>query len=236
MKKGLKKIFNGLWKFSKFCIKWVVIVAVIGTIINSVGGLLSKRAEKKQEAAKNNTTVTSVDNTNKDKIQQNKVEESKKETQVVITENKDEKLSDKQQELAKKQELEKSYSYVSGPIVRNGKKYWKVRTQGVPSAGWVDYETNIEVIKPGTYDYIGNEIEIAGISYVQVSIPYDDGCAYGLLNLNNFIEVIPCGFYRDVDILENKVECLQQDRETTDVYQPDENSKVLTKKQSYKVQ
>lgn len=230
MKKGLKKIFNGLWKFSKFCIKWVVIVAVIGTIINSVGGLLSKRAEKKQDAAKNNTTVTSVDNTNDKKLKENVIEEPKKETQVVITENKDENLSSKQQELAKKQELEKNYSYVSGPIVRNSKKYWKVRTQGISNYGLVDYDTNIEVIKPGTYDYIGNEIEIAGVSYVQVSVPYDDGCAYGLLNLNDFTEVIPCGFYRNVDILENEVECLQKDRETLDVYQPDEHTKVLTKK------
>jgi len=227
----MKKMLNGLWNITKFCVKWIVIVAIIGTIINAVGGGLSKRAEKKQAATKN-TTITSIDNTNDEKLKQNIIEEPSKETKVIITETKDDNLEEKQEKLAKKQELEKIYSYVSGPIVRNNKKYWKVRTQGISNYGLVDYDTNVEVIKPGTYDYIGNEIIIAGISYIQISTPYDNGYAYGLLNLNDFSEVIPCGVYRDVDIFESeeKVECLQSDRETIDIYTPNVNTKVLSKK------
>lgn len=227
----MKKIFKGLWKITKFCVKWVVIVAIISTIINAIGGGLSKRAEKKQAATKN-TTITSVDNTNTEKLTENVIEEQKKQTQVTITETTDDKLSEKEEELLRKKELEKKYSYVSGPIIRNSKKYWKVRIQGIPNYGLLDYETNIEVIKPGTYDYIGNEIVIAGIPYVQISTPYDNGYAYGLLNLNDFNEVIPCGVYRDVDILETeeKVECLHPDRQTIDTYTPNDNTRILTKK------
>lgn len=227
----MKKIFKGLWKITKFCVKWVVIVALISTIINAIGGGLSKRVEKKQAATKN-TTITSVDNTNSEKLKENVIEEPRKQTQVIIAETKGDKLTEKEEELFRKKELEKKYSYVSGPIVRNGKKYWKVRIQGIPNYGLVDYETNIEVIKPGTYDYIGNEIIIAGISYVQVSIPYDDGYAYGLVNLNDFSEVIPCGVYKDVDIseTEEKIECLHTDRQTIDIYTPNDNTRILAKK------
>lgn len=126
--------------------------------------------------------------------------------------------------------MQKKYSYVSGPIIKNNKKYWQVRKQGISYRGLVDYDTNIEVIKQGTYDYIGNEIQIAGINYVQVNIPYDDGCAYGLLNIDNFVEVIPCGYYRDVDIYneEERVECLNKDRTTVDIYEPSDD-KILIK-------
>lgn len=103
----MKKIFKGLWKITKFCVKWVVIVALISTIINAIGGGLSKRAEKKQTASKN-TTISSVDNTNTEKLKEKEIEEPKKQTQVIITETADDKLSEKEEELLRKKELEKN--------------------------------------------------------------------------------------------------------------------------------
>lgn len=229
MKKFLKKLLNSVLSLGKIIAVFLAICIAAG----GIGNFLSRRVEKKQEEY-SKTTTSSVDNDNDNHLASNVQIEEKK---VVVKENTE---IDNQRNIEKdhKQELESRYFYVSGPIIRNNKKYWKVRQQGIPEYGLVDDETLLEVIPCGKYDLIGNEISIGGKNYVTVSIPLDDGCAYGLLSLDNFTEVIPCGVYRDVDIdkEEEEVECLQRDRETIDIYQPDENTQILTKKLSQKVQ
>lgn len=228
MKKFLKGLLKGVLGLGKV----VAIFLAICIAAGGIGNFLSRRVEKKYENA-NKMTTSSVDN-NDNQLSSNIQREEDK---VVIKENV-ERDNQKNIERGHKEILESRYFYVSGPIVRNNKKYWKVRLQGIPEYGLVDDETLLEVIPCGKYDLIGNETSIDGKNYVPVSIPLDDGYAYGLLSLDNFTEVIPCGVYRDVDInkAEEVVECLQKDRETVDIYQPDENSRILTKTFSQKVQ
>lgn len=69
--KSIKNIGQGLLKIVKFCVKWTVIIVLIGNTINVIGGALSKGAEKIQSQTRNKTNLTSVDNTN-NKLTENK--------------------------------------------------------------------------------------------------------------------------------------------------------------------
>ena len=219
------KILKKIGKITLSILRAVAIVVAVSVLINGIGGLLTKRYEKKQaDYRKNNTTsVDNINESNKTTIDQ----------MTVVNDNSDNLESSLQAiEALNKAELQKKYTYVAGPIVRNNKKYWVVRQRGMDGDGWVDYQTLKEVIPCGRYDYIGNEFIFEGKSYVNVSIPFDDKYAYGILSLDTLTEVVPCKVYRDVDVNyeEQSIECLKEDRETIDIYQMNDNTKILTKK------
>lgn len=214
-------------KFKKI-LKTLGVIIGIGIIINMLSNCGSKNVKKKNNNNNyNHSSVTTYDSVKDEPIIVDD-EVTKKETKDTVKEDKEK--TEKKELLSKRSELENKYFYVGDPIVRNNKKYFPVRQKGFSGYGWVDCETLVEVIPPNKYDTIGSEVIIAGKSYVYVSVAYDDDYAYGLLSLDTFKEVVPCKTYRVVDIENESVECLQTDRVTIDVYEPNGTTKILSKK------